>query len=142
MKLLTIKQLSEQSDVPIGTIRFYERKELIASPQRTPSGYRQYDPEIILQLRFIKQAQRVGFTLNEINELLRLRMTTGSTKADIKKRALKKIQDTDRKISTLNKVKYALEEITQACDGGKGPVGECPIILALEKTDMKAKYQF
>ncbi len=142
MEPLTIKQLSDQSGVPVGTIRYYERKGLLAPPQRTDAGYRQYQADIIPRLHFIKQAQSVGFTLKEIQELLTLRVTPSTTKADIKKRALQKIQSLEAKDSALQRMKQALEEITHACDGGHGPVSDCPIIEALEKSNLKEKYQF
>src|SRR5216684_250220 len=71
---LTIGQVATAADVNIQTIRYYERRGLFAAPRRTPSGYRQFAEDAVTRLRFIKRAQELGFSLNEIEDLLGLRV--------------------------------------------------------------------
>lgn len=73
MRALTIGQVARQAGVGVETVRFYERQGLLAPPERTTSGYRQYEEEAIWRLRFIRRAKELGFTLNEIKELLSMR---------------------------------------------------------------------
>ena len=72
MKTMTIGQVAREAGIGIETVRFYEREGLLEKPARRESGYRQFEAEAVVRLRFIKQAQRLGFTLREIRELLAL----------------------------------------------------------------------
>lgn len=132
MESMTIGKVARQTDVGIETIRFYEREGLIEDPPRRASGYRQYPTETVDRLRFIKRAKKLGFSLKEIKELLKLKVTTGATCDQVKKRAELKIEDIEHKILTLQRMKQALKKLNAACSG-KGSVGECPILDALEK---------
>ncbi len=132
MTSLTIGQLAKRADVGVETVRFYERKALLAEPDRRPSGYRQYDEEVVDRLRFIKRAKELGFTLNEIKELLSLRIDPSTTCADVKNRAEEKIGDIEAKLRTLQRMKKALVKVTKACSG-RGGTSECPILEALDK---------
>ena len=105
MATLTIGQLGKRADVGVETVRFYERRGLLAEPDRRPSGYRQYDEEVVDRLRFIKRAKELGFTLNEIKDLLSLRIDPSMTCADVKNRAEEKIGDIQAKIRTLQRMK-------------------------------------
>lgn len=132
MNSLTIGQLAKNAGVGVETVRFYERKGLLASPNRRPSGYRQYGEEVVNRLRFIKRAKELGFTLNEIKDLLSLRLDPTTTCADVKERAEEKIDDIEAKIRTLRRMKNALVKVTKACSG-RGGTSECPILEALDK---------
>jgi MerR family copper efflux transcriptional regulator len=127
---LTIGRLAKEADVGIETVRFYERQGLIAPPPRTESNYRVYPREEVSRLRFIKRAKALGFTLNEIKELLALSHDPLTTRADIKTRTLAKIDDVGRKILDLTRIKAALERLAAECDG-QGPLEGCPILAAL-----------
>lgn len=131
MNGLTIGKVAKQAGVGIETIRFYERQGLIEEPPRTESGYRKYPGESIARLHFIKRGKELGFSLNEIKELLLLRQDPQATKSDIKKRTLDKIEDVKKKIKDLNRILKALEHLAGTCDG-HGPVSECPILDALD----------
>jgi MerR family mercuric resistance operon transcriptional regulator len=131
MQLLTIGQLAKCVDVGVETVRFYERKGLLAEPDRKPSGYRQYDEEVVQRLRFIRRAKELGFTLNEIKELLSLRLDPSTTCVDVKRRAEEKIGDIEPKIRTLQRMKKALVKVTNACKG-RGALSECPILESLD----------
>jgi MerR family transcriptional regulator, copper efflux regulator len=128
---LTIGKLAALAGVGIETIRFYERERLIAEPPRRESGYREYPPDTVARIQFIKHGKELGFTLAEIKELLALRVAPGSTARDIKQRAQAKIVDVEQKIASLERIRSALMRVTASCHG-KGPVSECPILDALE----------
>lgn len=131
MKPLTIGAVARQAGVGVETIRFYEREGLIADPPRRESGYRQYPPDTVDRVLFIKRAKDVGFSLREIKGLLDLRLSPKAAAADVRKRAMAKIDDIAAKIRCLQRMKRTLEKLTAACSG-KGPVSECPILEALE----------
>lgn len=131
MKTLTIGQVAKQAGIGVETVRFYEREGLLEAPERRPSGYRQFDEGIVARLRFIRRAKELGFTLNEIKELLSLKVDPSSTCADVKKRAEAKITDIDAKIDSLVLMKRALMRLTEACSG-RGTTSDCPILDALD----------
>jgi MerR family mercuric resistance operon transcriptional regulator len=132
MKSLTTGQLAKHAEVHIETIRYYERRGLLERPPRTDSGYRLYPKEAILRIRFIRHAQELGFSLQEIGELLCLRHDGKTPCSEVKKRADKKIQDIEQKLVLLRKMKNALMNLTKDCSG-RGPVSQCPILEALER---------
>jgi Cu(I)-responsive transcriptional regulator len=131
MNGLTIGKLAKQVGIGIETVRFYERQGLIDPPPRTDSNYRLYPEDEVARLKFIKRAKALGFTLNEIKELLFIRHDPNATKADIKNRTLAKIKGIENKISDLARIKTALEHLASSCDG-HGPLDECPILEALD----------
>lgn len=130
-ELLTIGKVADRGGVRVQTIRYYERRGLLPKPARTAAGYRKYSDEAIRRLRFIRQAQALGFSLGEIEELLSLRMQRGTTCGDIRKRARQKITTVNDKIEELQRIKDALSRLATACKG-QGPTSECPILEALE----------
>ena len=128
---LTIGKLAGRGGVSVQTVRYYERSGLLPKPSRAASGYRLYAHEAVLRLTFIKQAQQLGFSLSEIQDLLSLRMQSGTTCADVRQRARKKIIGVSRKIEDLQRIKAALTKLAAACRGN-GPTSDCPILEALE----------
>ncbi len=133
---LTIGQVAKKAGVNVETIRYYERLGHIPKPPRPKSGYRQYSEETVNRIQFIKRAQKLGFTLKEISELLSLKVDSGNTCADVKRRAETKITDIEEKIHNLQGIKKALVRLVAMCRG-KGPTGECPIIEVLEAKEGK-----
>lgn len=131
MRTLTIGQLASAAKVGVETIRFYERKGLIAEPPRRHSGHRQYPLEAVRRVQFIHRAKSLGFTLKEVAELLALRVGAGATCADVRQVAGLKIADINRRIADLTRMKAALEHLARSCPG-RGPVTECPILDALD----------
>lgn len=126
-----IGEVAQRADVNKETIRYYEKRKLITEPDRRRSGYRIFTQRHIDQVKFIKRAQQLGFTLKEIKELLELRMDEESTCSEIKKEAQHKYQDVVEKIDDLQRIKNTLIDLIDTCDG-EGPKGECPILEALE----------
>lgn len=134
MKALTIGQIARRAGVGIETVRFYERQGLLDEPPRGDSGYRQYEEAVIDQLRFIRRAKELGFTLKEIKELLDLRVDSATPCGEVKKRAEAKIVDIESKIRTLQRMKRSLVKLTKACSG-EGRTAECSILDALEHNE-------
>lgn len=132
MESLTIGQLAERSGVGVETLRFYEREGLIAEPRRRPSGYRQYPPEVVRRVWFIRHAKELGFSLKEISELLSLRVDPNSACRDVRERAQTKIADIEGKIESLERMREALQRLVKKCRG-KGPTSECPILEELDR---------
>jgi len=131
MNGLTIGKVAAQTGIGIDTIRFYEREGLIPAPARRPSGFRDYAPDVVTRLHFIRRAKALGFSLREIAELLSLRVDAARTCADVYGLAQAKIADIERRIGDLKRMQKALASLAAACTG-KGPTGECPILEALE----------
>lgn len=132
MTTMTIGQVARQAGIGVETVRFYEREGLLEQPARRLSGYRQFEPDAVARLRFIKQAQRLGFTLREIKELLALKLDPGGTRAEVRQRAIDKVADIDARIADLKRMKKALVPLIEACDG-KGKLDGCPILAAIDK---------
>ncbi|MBI3264102.1 MAG: MerR family DNA-binding protein [Acidobacteria bacterium] len=131
MRALTIGQVARQAGVGVETVRFYERQGLLDAPPRRASGYRQYAPEMVARLQFIRRAKELGFALKEIRELLSLRVAPETTCGDIKQQAEAKMADIDAKLRDLQRMKMALAQLVDACSGS-GPTSQCPILDALE----------
>jgi MerR family mercuric resistance operon transcriptional regulator len=131
MEQLTISQLAKRGGVNLETIRYYERRGLLPKPPRLQSGYRAFSSDAVRRVRFIKQAQALGFSLREIQELLALRIAPDTTRADVRERAMAKIADIDEKIKKLRTMKKALSRLTATCCG-QGSASECPILESLD----------
>lgn len=130
MEGFTTAKLAKEGGVNVETIRYYERQGLLPKPPRTPSGYRLFSADSVQRLRLVRRAQELGFTLNEIKELLALKVRRGSSCADVRRKAEAKIADVDAKIRHLQAIRAALHEITATCSGN-GPVTNCSILEAL-----------
>ncbi len=135
-EVLTRGKLAGRGGVNIATIRYYEKRGLLPAAPRSRAGYRLYAGDALRRLHFIKQAQVLGFSLDEIQELLSLRMQSGTTCADVRQRANEKISAVDRKIADLKRIRNALTDLASACRG-KGPTSECPILEALETGELQ-----
>jgi MerR family mercuric resistance operon transcriptional regulator len=120
--------------VNLETVRYYERRGLLARPPRTAAGYRAFAPEAVRRLRFVKRAQALGFSLKEIKDLLSLRAMPKAQCADVRARAAAKITEIDAKIRTLQAMRKALQRLTAACSG-RGSVSQCPILESLDEEE-------
>ena len=97
---LSIGQVADAADVNIQTIRYYERRGLFPTPRRTPAGYRQYADDAVARLRFIKHAQELGFSLEEIQELLGLRVRHGAACDAVERKTRQKIEVVQQRIQS------------------------------------------
>lgn len=144
MSDLSSGQLAEGAGVGIETVRYYERKGLLPPPARSPSGYRQFPAEAVDRIRFIRQAQNLGFSLKEIQELLSLRIDPKASCSEVRQRAQEKIGEIEQRLRGLQRMRKVLWRLIEAC-GGRGPTTACPILEALEapenapRVEMKRK---
>ena len=129
---MKIGELAKRAGVPIDTVRYYEREGLIPIPVRRASGYRDYLDADVDRLRFMRRAKGLGFTLQEIRELLGLTAMAGEDMAMLKSRAQAKLQDIDDRIRALKRVRDALQGLVAACPG-HGALERCPILAALSE---------
>ena len=127
---MKIGEVAKAAGVGIDAVRFYEREGLLPEPARRPSGYRVYSPDAVMDLRFIKRAKELGFSLKEISELLSLETATEATAADVKRLAEAKLADMEERIRALQRMRRALKKAVSACPG-KGPTSGCSILRSL-----------
>lgn len=128
----TIGGVARTAGVNVETIRFYQRKGLLPSPDRSASGIHRYGQSEIERLRFIKSAQQLGFSLEEISELLRL--DDGTHCAEARQLAERKLADVRHKLTHLGRLEAALSELVQACRNRKRNVS-CPLIASLHEPE-------
>lgn len=124
-------EVAARAGVNIQTLRYYERRGLLGRPPRTESGYRRYSEDAVRIVRFVKRAQELGFTLDEAEQLLRLRRVTPAQQSSVRALATAKVADIESKMRQLAAMRAALQEMLSACcsDGAL----ECPILEALER---------
>ena len=130
MEKLSTGELARRANVHIETIRYYERRGLLKEPRRNRSGHRQYSAEAVRRMEFIKRFQSLGFSLNDIQEILELKISPESTCADMQLRVTEKLADVDRRIGELDRIRDALTRLLKKCPG-KGRIGHCPILEEL-----------
>jgi Hg(II)-responsive transcriptional regulator len=135
MSGLTIGEVAEQANVHIETLRYYERRGLVAKPPRSASNYRRYPEDALRRVRFIKRAQELGFSLYDIKELLSLRADPEADCAEVRACAEAKMKDIEAKICALTAMKYALSTLMVECSGD-GPLSDCPILESLETQEV------
>ena len=124
---MRISQIAKRAGVHIETIRFYERKGLIAQPPRPNGGYRDYPKEAVAKIRFIRRAKDLGFSLAEIEQLLSLQTNPKATCANVKQRAEAKILAIQERVKDLQTMKRALGNLVESCSGS-GTLDHCPIM--------------
>lgn len=129
---ITIGRVAKLARVNIQTVRYYERRGILSPDGRLESGYRLYSREAIQKIRFIKNAQCLGFTLDEIMGLLRLRVGHRGRRVDVRRKAKLKLRQVDEKIATLRSLRRVLEGLIQTCQR-RGSTGACPILGSLER---------
>ncbi len=131
---MRIGEVASRAGVNVETLRYYERRGLLREPDRQTSGYRAYDAEAVRVVRFIKRAQELGFTLADIEDLLRLADGEGPESCrEVRSMATAKIEDMERRIETLQAMRASLVALVKTCHR-KGSKRECPLIEAIEET--------
>jgi len=134
MDMLSIGQVARRAGVGVETVRFYERQGLLEEPPRRTSGYRQYSEQVIKRLHFIKRAQKLGFSLKEITELLLLRVDGQTSCEEVKGRTEAKIAEVEQKLLELQRMRQALLQVATLCTG-QGPASACPMLDALDQQE-------
>ena len=127
--MLTISKLANEADVNVETIRFYQRRGLLVEPEKPLGGIRRYDRNDVARVLFIKAAQRIGFTLDEIAQLLEL--DDGMHCAEARTIAEHKLEVVREKLGDLQRIEAALANLVGRCEARRGQVN-CPLIDALQ----------
>jgi MerR family transcriptional regulator, Zn(II)-responsive regulator of zntA len=131
METMTRGELAKKCGVNIEALRYYEKRKLIDPPKRSETGYRLYTEDDVTRIRFIKNAQKLGFSLNEILELLKLRIYKNKSCEEARKKSQAKLEDVDNKIKTLKIIKRSLKELIKQCEEAI-PTNHCPILSEFE----------
>jgi len=124
----TVGLLARSAGVNVETIRFYQRKGLLPEPAKPLGGIRHYDSSVLARLRFIKAAQRLGFSLEEVGDLLKL--GDGSSCREAREQAERKLADVRGKIAELSRIEGVLADLVERCCVARGKV-RCPLIAEL-----------
>ncbi|MCA9639353.1 MAG: MerR family transcriptional regulator [Myxococcales bacterium] len=125
-------ELAREAGVNIETLRYYERRGLLPPPERAPNGYRVYTAAALDRIRFIKRAQGLGFSLEEIEELMSLRPAKGRQRQRVRRIAETKLETIESKLAELEGIREALRQLVKDCEAGCDDA-DCPIIEALSQ---------
>lgn len=128
-KSMHIGRLAAQANVSVDTVRYYERARLLPTPSRTVSGYRMYPAAAVDRLRFIRRAKELGFSLEEIRDLLALSDQRDTGVASIRDIAAQRLADVEARLAELTRLRDSLKNLVDACPGHGDP-GQCPILNA------------
>lgn len=129
---LTIGSLAEAAGVKVATVRYYERRGIIAAPRRTASGYRQYDDSVVDRIRFVRRAQDLGFALDEIEDLLALRVDNPASCGRVEAATRSKLASVESKISELERLRATLQGLVRSCEKRTRTV-PCPVLEMLDE---------
>jgi MerR family mercuric resistance operon transcriptional regulator len=127
---LTIGTFAAEASVNVETVRYYQRKGLLAEPERQVGSIRRYGPADVARVKFVKAAQHLGFSLDEISALLQLEDGTHCREA--RALAQHKLDDVRERLAALRRVEVVLAKLVRECGGARGTVS-CPLIAALQK---------
>lgn len=133
-KGMTIGRVAKAAGVPATTLRYYEREGLLQAPVRTAAGYRMYDDQAVERLRFIRAAQAVGFTLDDIRTLLQL--DSRESCGDVQKLLERRVGEVDRKMAELKYVRTALGKALRRCEQAKR---DCPVLVNLGEQSRRGR---
>ncbi len=128
-KLVTIGKASSLTGVSAKMIRYYEEIGVLKKASRTDAGYRLYNQAHIQQLGFIRRARNLGFSMTEIQSLLKFWLDTDRESRNVKQLALSHLQEINAKILELEQMREVLQELADKCDGDDNP--DCPILEGL-----------
>ncbi len=133
---MKIGALAQQFDVTVDTIRFYEKQGLLATAPRSGAGYRQYSTGDVQRLSFILRAKAIGFSLQQIRELLAIEDNKSAwVCADVKDKVALKIQEIEQQRAELQRLQQALQQLHNACCGGTVSANACSILAALAQAE-------
>ena len=125
-RLMTIGQVAKAAGLSATTLRYYEREQILAPTDRSQAGYRLYDPDAVERLRFVRSAQAVGFTLDDIRTLLELEQDRGpACQGEVQRLLQRRLADVDEKMNELKRVQAALGRALDRCRRSNG---ECAVM--------------
>jgi len=136
-EILTIGALAKRTDTKVETIRYYERIDLLPAPARTSGNYRAYGAEHLGRLSFIRRARDLGFSIEQVRELLGLADQRNRSCAGVDAIARQHLSEVERKIADLNAMRRELSTIIHQC--GRGVIADCRIIEALSPAALQSK---
>jgi len=136
MEGISISRVADAAGVNLQTVRYYEREGLLPPAPRTAANYRAFPPESVRRIRFIKRAQELGFTLQEIRELMALTPEAGDDCATVRALAKEKVSQIKAKVASLNRMRRTLERLIRECPGEGGTLDRCPILGAFDGEDL------
>lgn len=128
---MKIGQAARQAGVNVQSLRYYERRGLVPPPERLDSGYRLYTPEEVRKVKFIKNAQKLGFALKEVEDLLELRVSRRAQCGRVQRKAGARLRDVESKIEKLKILRRVLKDLVRTCKR-RGTTDHCPILRSLE----------
>ncbi|MEI5640763.1 MULTISPECIES: Zn(2+)-responsive transcriptional regulator [unclassified Pseudoalteromonas] len=134
--MIKIGELAKRLGVSTDTLRYYEANQLLQPQSRSASGYRLYDEQSEKQMRFILRAKEVGFSLKEIQDLLKIQFQKQQHSCEeVKALTIAKRDQVRARIAELTKFEQSLSTLAQQCCGGEEPAVSCSILTALEALD-------
>jgi MerR family transcriptional regulator, copper efflux regulator len=128
---MTIGAVAKGAGVNVATVRYYERRGIIAEPRRTESGYREYDGSAVARIRFIRRAQELGFSLDEIADLLALRVEDPAACGAVESATRTKLEDVESRIRELERLRGILKDLLGSCRARRA-TSECPVLELLD----------
>ncbi len=131
MQYMTIGQLATRAGVNVQTVRYYERRGLVHPAARRQSGYREFAPDDVRRIHFVKGAQQLGFTLKEIADLLALRVESTRACGQVQTQAEGKIAEIDLKLRGLRQMKRTLQHLVGDCKR-REQTDACPVLAAFD----------
>ena len=140
---MQIGQISRVTGLSIDTIRFYEKQSLVPAPGRTAAGYRRYDEEDAERFRFIGRAQKLGFSLQEIKELLLIEANESANCAHVRLLVQAKVGQVRKKIAELMQIEACLEKAEELCASALEIAcdAKCPVLTKLESSEGRVSYE-
>jgi DNA-binding transcriptional MerR regulator len=129
MKSLTIGRLGQATGTNIETIRYYEKIGLLPAPLRTAGNYRSYAAEHLQQLSFIRRARELGFSIEDVRELVKLAVHSKGECQEVDQLVANHLETIERKIKSLMRLRRELRDILASCKGGH--ISECRVMRAL-----------
>ncbi len=135
---MNIGEVSEKSGLPAKTIRYYESIGLIAEAHRSTSGYRIYTASDVAALRFVQRSRRLGFSVNDVANLLALWRDQQRSSDEVKKLAVQQISRIEQRIRELEGIREVLFDLTERCHGDVRP--ECPILNELAEGETEDQF--
>lgn len=131
MSGIKIGEVARRSGLTVEAIRYYEQRGLLPEPGRSAAGYRLYAPAVVERLAFIGRAKKLGFSLQEVGELLDLQLQPGADRGAVKGLVEEKLALVRSKIAELQQLDAVLGRLSESCDG-QGSLEACPIIHFLQ----------
>jgi DNA-binding transcriptional MerR regulator len=137
MKTLTIGQLGKATATKIETIRYYEKIDLLPAPDRTSGNYRSYAAEHLERLGFIRRARELGFSIEDVRELLKLAAHGERPCEQVDQLVARHLETAEQKIEALKRLRHELRDTLASCKGGR--IAECRVIQALSPEPASGK---